>query len=193
MCSFIDFQYFVPPLPGKRQTASEDGEQTLYVQVVHVHPRYVPGRPDNDLAVLELRERIVYKKHVVAACLPERDFAEVVLMTGEYPAVVTGWKDPVDATEVQGPLTLNHLAYERLPQCVERHPGLVTNKMGCTTVRPKGDCILGPGSPILSLHREVFYLTGVVSRPAGADCSQGYIYQKVSRFLLWLQPLMDSR
>ncbi|XP_038845491.1 coagulation factor X-like [Salvelinus namaycush] len=186
---YVNFQVAV----GKRQTASEDGEQTIYVQVVHVHPRYVPGRPDNDLAVLELRERIVYKKHVVAACLPERDFAEVVLMTGEYPAVVTGWKDPVDATEVQGPLTLNHLAYERLPQCVERHPGLVTNKMGCTTVRPKGDCILGPGSPILSLHREVFYLTGVVSRPAGADCSQGYIYQKVSRFLLWLQPLMDSR
>ncbi|XP_010872286.1 protein Z, vitamin K-dependent plasma glycoprotein a [Esox lucius] len=178
---------------GKRQTASEDGEQTLYVKVVHVHPHYVAGRPDNDLAVLELRERIVFKKDVIPACLPERDFAEVVLMTGDYPAVITGWTDPEGATEVQGTLTLNHLAYERLSQCVEKHPGLVTNKMGCTTVRPKGDCIMGPGSPILSLHKEVFYLTGVVSRPEGADCRQGYIYQKVSRFLSWLQPLMDSR
>ncbi|KAK6312281.1 hypothetical protein J4Q44_G00179450 [Coregonus suidteri] len=164
---YINFQVAV----GKRQTASEDGEQTMYVKSSTSTPVMYP----------------------VALTTTWPSSSSVVLMTGEYPAVVTGWKDPVDATEVQGPLTLNHLAYEHLPQCVERHPGLVTNKMGCTTVRPNGDCILGPGSPILSLHREVFYLTGVVSRPTGADCSQGYIYQKVSRFLLWLQPLMDSR
>ncbi|KAJ7989348.1 hypothetical protein DPEC_G00303600 [Dallia pectoralis] len=178
---------------GKRQTAYEGGEQTLYVKVVHVHPRYVPGNPSNDLAVIEVRDRIIFNKNVVPACLPERDFAEAVLMTGNYPAVITGWMDQEGAAEVQGTLALNHLAYERLPQCVQKHPGLVTNKMGCTTVRPKGDCVFGPGSPVLSLHREVFYLTGVVSRPEGADCRVGYIFQKVSRFLSWLQPVMDTR
>ncbi|KAL0993410.1 hypothetical protein UPYG_G00107460 [Umbra pygmaea] len=178
---------------GKRQLTFEDGEQTLNVKVVHIHPHYTPGSADNDLAVLELRDRIIFKRHVVAACLPERDFAEVILMTGDYPAVITGWKDPQDSTEVLGSLTLNHLAYEKLPKCVEMHPGWFTNKMGCTTVRPKGDCFMGSGSPILSLHREVFFLTGVVSRPEAADCRQGYIFQKVSRYLSWLQSIMDSR
>ncbi|TMS15386.1 Coagulation factor X [Larimichthys crocea] len=65
---------------GKRRTSYEDGEQSLFVKIVHIHPRYVEGRPENDLAVIELRDRIIYKKDVVAACLPEKDFAENILM-----------------------------------------------------------------------------------------------------------------
>ncbi|KAM6957355.1 protein Z, vitamin K-dependent plasma glycoprotein a [Aplochiton taeniatus] len=177
---------------GKRVTTLEDGEQTLSVKALHVHPRYVDGRPDNDLALLELRGYLVFKSTVSAACLPERDFAQSVLMTGEHSAVVTGWKHPKDAPELQGPLALTQLAYERLPKCVERHGLLVTNKMGCTSPRGKADCTMSSGSPLLTLYREVFFLTGVVSQPAGGDCSQGYLFQKVSRFLSWLKPLMDS-
>lgn len=68
----------------------------------------------------------------------------------------------------------------------------VTNKMGCTLPRPKADCNFGPGSPILTLHREVFYLTGVVSQSQGMDCLNGYVFQKVSRFLPWLKNVMGS-
>uniref|UniRef100_UPI003AACC9C4 protein Z, vitamin K-dependent plasma glycoprotein a n=1 Tax=Centroberyx gerrardi TaxID=166262 RepID=UPI003AACC9C4 len=178
---------------GKRLTTYEEGEQTLYVKVVHVHPRYLEGRPENDLAVIELRDRILFKKTAIAACLPERDFAESVLMTGEFPAVVTGWKDPKQEVAVQGPLTLNQLAYVRLPDCLDTHPSLITNKMGCTAARTNADCTMSSGSPLLTLYREVFFLTGVVSQPPGGNCSKGYIFQKVSRFLGWLQPLMDSR
>ncbi|XP_034395270.1 protein Z, vitamin K-dependent plasma glycoprotein a [Cyclopterus lumpus] len=177
---------------GKRNT-NEDGEQTLYVKLVHIHPKFVEGRPKNDLAVIELRDRIRFKKEVTAACLPEKDFADSILMMGEFPAVVTGWKEPNQGSAFQGPLTLNHLAYDRLPQCVETHPDLVTNTMGCTTARTNADCTMGSGSPVLTLYREVFFLTGVLSQPPGADCSKGYIFQKVSRHLGWLQPFMGSR
>ncbi|XP_040919591.1 protein Z, vitamin K-dependent plasma glycoprotein a [Toxotes jaculatrix] len=178
---------------GKRGTNPEDGEQTLYVKLVHVHPRYVEDRPENDLAVIELRDRIIFKKEVIAACLPERDFAESVLMTGELPAVVTGWKESQQVSAFQGPLMLNHLAYNRLPQCLETHSNLMTNKMGCTAPRTNADCTMSSGSPLLTLYREVFFLTGVVSQPPGAECSKGYIFQKVSRYLGWLQPLMGTR
>lgn len=178
---------------GKRVTNYEDGEQTLYVKVMHVHPRYIEGRPDNDLAVVELRDRILFKKTVVPACLPERDFADSILMSGEHPAVITGWREPKESLEVQGPLTANQLAYERLPACMERHGAQVTNKMGCTAPRAKADCSLGSGSALVTLYREVFYLTGVVSRPPGGHCVKGYLYQRVSRYLPWLQSLMDSR
>ncbi|XP_026218560.1 protein Z, vitamin K-dependent plasma glycoprotein a [Anabas testudineus] len=177
---------------GKRSTNNEDGEQTLYVKLVHVHPRYVEGRPENDLAVIELRDQIIFKRNVIAACLPERDFAESVLMTGELPAVVTGWKEPNQVPAFQGPLTLNTLVYKPLSECLESHPNMMTNKMGCTAPRTNADCTMSSGSPLLTLYRDVFFLTGVVSRPTGADCTQGYMFQKVSRYLNWLQTLMGS-
>lgn len=176
---------------GKR-SIRDDG-QTLYTKLVHVHPRYVEGRPENDLAVIELRDRIIFKKNVVAACLPERDFAESILMSGELPAVVTGWKTTELGPVFQSSLTLNHLKYEQLPQCVKTHPTLMTNKMGCTFPRPNADCAMSSGSPLLTLYRDVFFLTGVVIEPEGAECSKGYIFQKVSRHLSWLQSIMGSR
>ncbi|XP_056143851.1 protein Z, vitamin K-dependent plasma glycoprotein a [Lampris incognitus] len=175
---------------GKRRVSThEDGQQTLDVKVIHIHPRYAEDKPENDLAVIELHGRIVFKKTVIAACLPERDFAMSVLMTGELPAVVTGWKEPGEGVEGQGPLSYSRLSYNTLPECIERQPGLVTNKMGCTAPQTDADCRMGSGSPLLTLYREVFYLTGVVSQPPGANCSHGYIYQKVSRFMDWLEPI----
>lgn len=185
---YISFQVVV----GKR-SPSEDGEQTLYVKLVHIHPRYDAGRPENDLAVIELRDRIAFKRNVIAVCLPERDFAESILMSGELPAVVTGWKEAKQVSAFQGQLTLNHLEYSKLPQCLATHPDLMTNKMGCTSPRANADCAMSSGSPLLTLYRDVFFLTGVVSQPEAADCSKGYIFQKVSRHLGWLQSFMGSR
>ncbi|KAI5624271.1 hypothetical protein C0J50_16164, partial [Silurus asotus] len=211
---YPDFQVAV----GKRLTSYETGEQNLYVKHVHVHPLFMEGKPENDLAVIELKEKIIFKKSVVAACLPERDFAETLLMSGEHLGVITGWKD---ASEFDGNLRLNHLSYSKLPSCVERHSGRVsaflyqttiystslqcsvlnliliisvankvTNKMSCTLQSPKADCFFGPGSPVLTLYREVFFLTGVVSQSQGVECSNGYVFQKVSRFIPWLRNVM---
>ncbi|KAM4717707.1 protein Z, vitamin K-dependent plasma glycoprotein a [Anableps anableps] len=178
---------------GKRSTNPEEGEQTLYVKHIHLHPRYVTNRPDNDLAVIELRDRIIFKAGVIAACLPERDFAESILMSGDFPAVITGWKEPTPVSGFQGRLTINQLVYSNLPQCLETYPDLMTNKMGCTAARANADCNMSSGSPLLTMYRDVLFLTGVVSQPEGAECTKGYIFQKVSRHLSWLQTFMGSR
>ncbi|XP_042559953.1 protein Z, vitamin K-dependent plasma glycoprotein a [Clupea harengus] len=183
-----DFQVLV----GKRLTSQESGEQTMYVRNVHTHPRYVGGRADYDLALLELRDKMIFRKSVLAACLPERDFADTVLLAGKYMGVVTGWSHAPGATEVTGQLTLNHLSYETLDKCVERFNGQVTNKVACSLPREKADCVIGPGSPVLTLYREVFFLTGVISPAPEPGCRQGYVMQKVSRYMNWLKPLVDS-
>lgn len=110
--------------PGKRTLSYESGEQTMYVKQVHIHPLYLEGKAENDLAVIELKDKIIFKKTIVPACLPERDFADSVLMSGEYMGVVTGWKDELQS-EFQGNLRLNHLSYSKLPTCIEQHPGQV--------------------------------------------------------------------
>lgn len=163
----------------------------MIVKQVHVHPRFVAGRPDNDLAVIELSSSIRYNKDVIAVCLPEKDFAENVLMP--LPTVITGWKEVKEVNSLQGSLTLNHVTYDTLPNCLEAHPNLVTNKMGCTLALANADCTMSSGSPLLTMYKEVLFLTGVVSQPPGADCSKGYIVQKVSRYHGWLQSLMNSR
>lgn len=184
---------FVSTCSGKRTTRYEEGEQTVYVKLIHVHPRYVEGRPENDLAVLELRDRIVFKKNIFPACLPERDFAESILMAGDLPAVITGWRESKEDPALTGALTLNQLVYNKLPKCLATHPDLLTNKMGCTLPRANADCSMSSGSPLLTLHRGVFFLTGVVSQPLDSDCSKGFIFQKVSRYQAWLQSFMSSR
>ncbi|KAM3597669.1 uncharacterized protein V6R79_007791 [Siganus canaliculatus] len=178
---------------GKRRTIYEEGEQTLFVKMTHVHPRYVEGRPENDLAVIELRDRITFKRNVFAACLPERDFAENFLLTKDNPAMISGWKETDQSNFFQGPLIFNHLQYNSLAQCLETYSNLMTNKMGCTDPRANADCSMSSGSPLLSEHRDVMFVTGIVSRPPGADCNKGYIFQKVSRHLGWLQQFMALR
>lgn len=191
--SFIILNVLSCTFTGKRSTSDEDGVQTLSVQRTNVHPRYVEGRPDNDLAVIELRGHIVFKRHVIAACLPERDFAESLLIGQTLPNIITGWNESKQLSSFQGPLTLNHLNYNPLRDCVEAQPNLITNKMGCTAPRANADCTMSSGSPLLTLYKEVVFLTGVVSQPPGADCTKGYIFQKVSRYLGWLRPFMNSR
>lgn len=108
---------------GKKSLSYEPGEQTIYVKNIHVHPLYMEGKPDNDLAVVELKDKIGFKNVALPACLPEKDFADSVLMSGAYMGMVTGWKD---SSEFQGNLRLNHVSYDKLPSCIERHSGKVS-------------------------------------------------------------------
>lgn len=176
---------------GKDRISSDEA-QSFYMKLIHYHPRYVRDRPENDLAVIELSGRITFKRNVVAACLPEKDFAESILMSGDLEAVVTGWKEDTQTSSFHNDLTMNKLVYNKLPQCMETYPNLMTNKMGCTAARANADCKMSSGSSLLTMYRDVFFLTGVVSKPEGADCTKGYIFQKVSRHLSWLQTLMNS-
>ncbi|TRY85503.1 hypothetical protein DNTS_016007 [Danionella cerebrum] len=176
---------------GKRTSTFETGEQVLQVKQVHIHPLYNEGRPDNDVAVVELRDKMILKKTVVPICLPERDFADNVLTAGNYMGVISGWKQLPNAPGFEGSLMFNHLSYDTLPICSGRHSTQVTNKMACTMPRAKADCVFGQGSPVLTLYREVFFLTGVVSQPPATDCKSGYVFQKVSRVLPWLNTFMQ--
>lgn len=166
------------------------GPQTLAVKKIHYPQSYSDGTPENDLAVLELNTYIGFRPEVFPACLPERDFADK-LQEMSSPTIVTGWKESGEASSFQGAPTLNHLAYRTLEECVRDHPNLVTNKMGCTAPSANADCQMSAGSPLLTIYKDVTFLTGVVSKPAGANCASGYIVQRVSRYLGWLRSLMS--
>ena len=61
-------------------------EVTLHVKKVFVHPNYVAGTFDNDLALLELSSPVTFQEHILPICLPteENNYAGGV-------ATVAGW------------------------------------------------------------------------------------------------------
>uniref|UniRef100_A0A673IAT6 Peptidase S1 domain-containing protein n=1 Tax=Sinocyclocheilus rhinocerous TaxID=307959 RepID=A0A673IAT6_9TELE len=156
---YSDFQVAV----GKRVTSFEAGEQTLQVKQVHIHPLYADGKAENDMAVVELTQKMVFKKSVLEGSFR---FNRSSREPHVKPPEVSG------STDLQGNLMLNHLSHDKLLVCSQRHSGQVTNKMACATPRAKADCILGHGSPRLwvLMHIVFNYLSSLTY------VSQGFLF-----------------
>lgn len=58
-----------------------------YVQQIIIHEDYIPGEHHDDIAVVLLTEKVLFKNDVHRVCLPE---ATQIFLPGEG-VVVTGW------------------------------------------------------------------------------------------------------
>ena len=52
----------------------EQSETMHAVDKILVHSKYIAETYDNDIALIKLKEPIVFSEYVIAACLPEADF-----------------------------------------------------------------------------------------------------------------------
>ncbi|KAG7315718.1 hypothetical protein KOW79_020584 [Hemibagrus wyckioides] len=155
-----------------------------------LHSKYVRGRPDDDLAFLELKEPISLGLGAIQLCLPEKDFSENILMKSGKEGVIVGGA--------------NKPSYLPLDVC---HSKLnlsfsLTNKMFCMEDREaegtvqkrsqhkKNECDLASGSPVATVEGNTAFLTGLFL--SQSDCSQGLVFTKVSRYLPWIRRLLVS-
>ena len=58
------------------------------------------------------------------------------------------------------------------------------------TVKERGDCGLLPGTPVASVKGKTAFVTGLM---LSHDCSQGLVFTKLSRFLPWLESLLELK
>lgn len=155
-----------------------------------LHNRYLTGKPDDDLAFLVLNESIALGLGTLQLCLPEKDFSENILMKSGKEGVLVG--------------EANRPSYLSLDVC---HSKLnlsfsLTNKMFCMEERePEGigrrrsqhkkkECDLISGSPVATVEGNTAFLTGLFL--SQTDCSQGLVFTKISRYLLWIRKLLLS-
>ena len=76
------------------KTYGPKSEVTLNVKKVFVHPNYMAGTFDNDLALLELDRPVPFQEHIIPVCLPNDEMNNVGGV-----ATVAGWGSPMHGEE----------------------------------------------------------------------------------------------
>ncbi|MGH0155025.1 UNVERIFIED_CONTAM: hypothetical protein FKN15_028487 [Acipenser sinensis] len=76
---------------GEFDTRKEESQETTHrVEKVLIHNRYVQKTNNNNIALVKLKEPIKFSQYIIPACLPNREFAEQVLMNQPF-AQISGF------------------------------------------------------------------------------------------------------
>jgi len=161
----------------------------IEVEDVITHPDYdYYNLLTNDIAILKLKEDLVFNEDVAPACLPKQD-ESFIGQTG----VVTGWGALYHGH--YGALVLHKVGQRVLPQddpkCLKgalRNPGVPVPPQEMCAYRERGDSCNGDsGGPFVTDSNGRCTLIGIVSR--GYKCDHpGYpgIYARVAIFKDWI-------
>ncbi|XP_048459298.1 coagulation factor X-like [Rhincodon typus] len=167
----------------------EHTEQRLEVEAVIAHQRFQRKNYDNDIAVLLLKKPMQFNQNVVPICLPQREFADTVLMKTSN-ALVSGWGRVIDHGMPADKLQRLTVPYVDRTKCIESSKYPVSQNMFCAGYKDesKDSCQGDSGGPHVTEHKSTWFLTGIVSWGEGCAQKGKYgIYTKVSRYLRWLR------
>ncbi|XP_038658789.1 coagulation factor X-like isoform X2 [Scyliorhinus canicula] len=170
---------------------NEGSEQIHNVSQIHIHSRYSQATFENDIALLKLETSIEFNNYTIPICLPETDFAEFFLMKSEYGAV-SGWKQKKGRIHQPIPLGVPYVPYVEFLKCEGLQHFPIVHRMFCAGFEELADplCHLTRGSPFVTKHRDVWYLTGMSLGAAEYDCTVLPVYTKVSRYISWIKKTM---
>ncbi|KFO20447.1 Transmembrane protease serine 11B [Fukomys damarensis] len=159
-----------------------------YVQQIIIHEGYVKGEHHDDIAIIRLTEKVLFKNDVHRVCLPE---ATQTFMPGEG-AVVTGW----GALSYDGkfPVLLQKAPVKIIDtntcNAEEAYDGMIQDTMLCAGYM-EGNidaCQGDSGGPLVYPNsRNIWYLVGIVSW--GDECgkiNKPGIYTRVTTYRSWI-------
>ncbi|XP_075056136.1 coagulation factor X [Mixophyes fleayi] len=185
-------KYFKVVVGDLNRLKHEGTESTHKVEKIIVHPKFVKETYDFDIAVIKLKEAINFTDNIIAACLPDPDFAEQVLVKGEA-GLVSGFgrihERGVQATKLQK-LQVPYISRET---CIQSSKHRITENMFCAgyNTELKDACQGDSGGPHVTQYKDVFFVTGIVSWGEGCAQQGKYgIYTKVSNLHKWLKGVL---
>lgn len=180
---------------GKYDIFENEPQQVVTKIVdVHFHPNFNVNTFDNDIALVQLADRVAFTDYILPVCLGdsatiERDFFssdDVQLGT------VTGWGQLTES-----PNTVPRFLQEiRLPiidhrTCQQSTSYPVTRNMFCAGYKQEivGDACKGDsGGPFVVQRKNRWYLIGIVSWGVGCGRKDHYgYYAKVSNYHSWIK------
>lgn len=152
-----------------------------------MHLRYDAALGQNDVSLLELEQPVHCPGWGVPVCIPERDFAEQILVPGTV-GVLSGWT--TNNTDLDEMLTTLPVTQVDREECGQALNVTVTTRMCCE----RGAAAAGlwvAGSVVIREHEGTWFLTGILgSSPQPQEQAATLLVTKVSRYALWFQQTM---
>lgn len=155
-----------------------------------VNENYNPATYQNDIALLELSQEVIYKQHIVPVCLPSKGDN----VTGKM-ATVTGWgrtqygvPAPPGLLQKVDVEVLNSTICQSWMKSVGRREVIYSNML-CAGYKQGGkdSCQGDSGSPLTVKNDDRSTLIGLVSW--GVGCARPNlpgVYTKISEFIDWI-------
>ncbi|VDM38855.1 unnamed protein product [Toxocara canis] len=170
-------------------TENDGNEQTRNMKRIIRHPAYRDLFAD-DLAIIELDERLRFGKHVQPICLPPTYFD----YSPGRKCVVSGWGSLGEASSVDYPKILQAAMLPILPrkECVKSSSiyELMSSSAFCAGYLTGGidTCQGDSGGPFACQINDVYYLGGVISWGDGCALrGRPGIYTKVVPYIDWIK------
>ncbi|KAM4601682.1 uncharacterized protein ACJ7VT_019731 [Polymixia lowei] len=180
---------------GEFDTEVKEGREAIYyVETVLIHKHYKPETYHNDIALIKLSSPVTFSQFILPACLPQRDFAEKVLMR-QPDGLVSGFGRIGEGRQPSTVLQRLTMPYVDRSICLESSSFRVSNRMFCAGYDniKKDACQGDSGGPHVTRYRETYFVTGVVSWGEGCarDGKYGF-YTQVSKYINWIRDGMEK-
>lgn len=183
-CALLHSHFEIRVGAGHNRTGGT--ERVMRVHEKHIHIRYDEDTGENNIALLQLHEHAECNTHQLPACIPERDFAEHVLIP-KLAGTVSGWKREGD--EVQGEeLQVSYLPTEDCEQILNVS---LTNRQFCGHIQEATDKRLTGGSFMATEYKGTWFLTGILGPWPLEDADRKtFLFTNTARYMIWLKHKM---
>ncbi|XP_074839301.1 vitamin K-dependent protein Z [Carettochelys insculpta] len=159
--------------------------QVVNVTEKHIHMRYDKATAENNLALLQLQEHTECNNYKHPICLPDKDFAEYILIP-QLAGTVCGWK--LEESEVRGSLVELQVSYLPERECEQILNTSLTNREYCGHHPDPVDVQLAGGNFIANEYKGTWFLTGVFGAwPTDVSNRGTFIFTKTSRYQMWFK------
>ncbi|XP_073068421.1 vitamin K-dependent protein Z isoform X7 [Manis javanica] len=160
------------------------------VKGVHVHMRYEEETGDNDISLLELGRPIQCPDAGLPICVPEKDFAEHVLIPGTG-GLLSGWT--LHGPELGDVTTQLLVTLMDSEECGRALNATVTTRMYCDRGVAGGSLQWAGGSTVAREHAGTWFLTGILGAVPREEHAGAFLLTKVARYSLWFRQVMSNR
>lgn len=163
-----------------------DADLRIRIKSTHVHMRYDKESGENDVSLLQLEKPLQCPSSGIPVCIPERDFAERVLIPGTD-GILSGWMlNGTDLDTTPMALSVRQADGEECGQVLN---ATVTTRTSCE----EGTMVMGPwveGSAVTREHKGAWFLTGILGSPPPPGQSHMLLLTAVPRYSMWFNQIM---
>ncbi|XP_068860543.1 vitamin K-dependent protein Z isoform X3 [Aphelocoma coerulescens] len=155
----------------------------MQVSKKHVHIRYDEDTGENNIALLQLQEHVECDNYHLPVCIPERDFAEHVLIP-KLAGTVSGWR--MEGDELQGEeLQVSYLPAEDCKQILNIS---LTNRQFCGHLQEAVGKRLAGGSFLATEYKGTWFLTGILGSWPLQDADwETLLFTNTARYMIWVK------